>query len=609
FLGNEHFDDSKLREQMLLKFPSLLHPLRQRPRYQRNVFPKEMRRIEAFYLRQGFGGACVWLDSVMVVQASTNMVRLRLRVREGLRTILRDVRYSPQQVMSLQELRRVTPISRGDPYPFGAAQRGRVSRALRLAFLARGYLAVGVRDSTLLTPDSTEAVLIFKLDPGPRFKIRAVTVAGNRETNQELIRRELRVRPGEVYSYTRLRESEQNLYTTRLFRRVTIREENIVIERRAVDIAVRVMERKMSFVEGSVGFGRRDEYEARLIGRWGHRNLFGRGHALEVQSTLAYNIEKTRDNFFVDERVRYVNPHLFGTQIRLEPQAAYSIDRRIEDVELKRSRVDVQAVRKGGRFTTLSLGAFAAFTTTTLEESTDDLLETRAFSASIQRNSSDNIFDPRRGEVRTLSVQRAGFRGDNHFSRITGSYARYLSFGRWVLALGVRTGWVESFGASREASKADIGIQGVPFEYLFQAGGNTTVRGFDNNSLGAPITTTRLSREGAEAVVDTTEVQAGTVLLIGNVELRVPVPWLSRFKLGGVVFLDAGNVWSGIDEMTDAAFGIRFEEPYKSRADLRYSYGFGLRYATPFGPVRVDLGLPLKKFGQRKIHLGLGHTF
>ena len=610
FVGNAAFEDQTLQEQMLLEFPSLLRPLRSRPRYRRNVFPKEMRRVEAFYRRHGFGGVAVRLDSIIALsQKQPAKVTIMVGVREGPRTVLREVRYTPQQVLSLEELRRATPIVPGQPYPFGAAHRGHLTRALRIAYLARGYLGVAVADSTILAPDSTEAVLVFKLEPGPQFHIRAVHVGGNEQTASEVIQRELTFKAGEVYDFTRVQSSEQNLYSTILFRRVTIREESLDVAQRTVDIAVRVEERKMTFVEGSVGIGRRNNYEAHATGRFGLRNLWGRGHALEWQSTVSYDLEQGGDNYYVEQRMRYVNRYLFGSPVRLVPQIAYSIDRRSDDVELNRTRVDVPAFWRSGRFTQLSFGPFASFTTTTLEEESDDLLETRALTFGIARNSSDNLFNPRQGDVRSLSVQRAGFGGDNHFNRITGTYSRYKRLGPVTLALGLRLGWVESFGPSREASAADIGVNGVPFEFLFQAGGNTTVRGFDNNSLGPRLTVTTVTDPGEAAVVDTFQVHAGTALLLGNVEARAPLPLLGMLNLGAVVFLDSGNVWRDVEEMASAPFGVRFDAPYTGVTDMRYSYGVGLRYGTPFGPIRVDLGFPLKRSGRRVVHLGIGHAF
>lgn len=618
FVGNAVFDSGTLQSQMLLELPKKRYPLRTSPRFQRNVFPKELRRIEAFYRRQGFGGARVWLDSLIVVPPYThtrgsrvreraNRIRLRVGVREGPRTFLRDIQYSPQQVFSLEELRRATPIRAGQPFPFSAAQRGHFTRALRIAFLARGHLAVAVQDSVVLSPDSTEAVLVFKLAPGPQFHVREVKVSGVQNVDTTLVERELSVTAGQVYSYTRLQESESKLYGTSLFRRVLLREENIDVDSQTVDIGVLVSERKLRFFEGAVGFARRQDYEARATLGWGHRNLWGRGHLFELRSTLAYNIEQRKDNFYTDHRIRYVDPHVFNSDTRLEPALSYSLDRRIEDAELKRWRADLQALRRPGRFTTFSTGIFVSKTDTQLEELSDEASDTRGLGAAIRRNSSDNIFDPRVGDLRSLAGQRAGFGGDNHFTQFTGSYARYLPVRKTVLALGTRAGWVEAFGKSREAGD-EIGINGVPFEFLFQGGGNTTVRGFDNNSLGAPVEATIIGDDPDDVTVTTTDARAGTVLLIANVELRFPMPLLSRYNFGAVVFADAGNVWTDVDELLGSAFGFRFDENYE-RTDMRYACGFGLRYRTPFGPIRADVAVPIKRRGHRRFHFGIGHTF
>jgi outer membrane protein insertion porin family len=609
FHGNEHVSSDVLLDQTLLQFPSLRHPLRPRPRFRRNAFDKVLRRIEAYYEREGYPGVDARLDST-ASYAGGDAVRLFVGIREGPRALVLEVRFLPQPVFTLAELRAATPLRVGDPFPFNAALRGRATRALRLAFLGRGYLGAAVRDSLLLTPDSTGVRVLYSMTPGPQFTVRAVSITGNIETQQGLIRRELRFTPGEVYSHDRVLESQQNLYSTGLFRSVSILEQDLQVEGRTVDLAVRVSERPMAFVEGSLGAGRRDEFEARATAAWGHRNLFGRGHALEVRSTLAYNLETQGDNYFAEQRVRYTQPHLFGTQIRFAPQVAYTIDDREDDVQLRRLQIDSQSSLKVGRSTNVAGGLSAAFTTTTLSQPNvpEDLLETRSITTSVTRNRSDDLFNPRHGLVQSLTAQRAGFAGDNHFSRLTGAVFHYRPLGRAVLAMGVRAGWVEAFGPSRSVEGAAIGIQGVPFEFLFQGGGSSTIRGFSETSLGPRVTVIR-SVTNDLAEVDTLSQQAGTVLAIANLELRAPLPLLGRWNVGAAWFLDAGNVWEDLDALRDAPKGPRFERSYTSLEDVRYGYGFGLRYPTPFGPVRLDLGLPLKRNGRRQFHLGLGHTF
>jgi len=625
FVGNAAFSADELFAATAIELApkrlSVLNPKRLlRPKlhgtpFRRNTLERELRRIEDFYRREGFGGAAVALDSVQA-GSERRWVRLRVRVREGPRTRIREIRFLPQSVFSLDELGRRVPFRAGDPYPFSAATRGRATLALRLAFFERGYLGVVVDDSTALSADSTAALLVYRMLPGPAYRVRAVSISGNRETRPELVRRELRIQAGDVYSYARIAESRQNLYNTRLFRTVAIREEDPDSVAATIDLAVRLVERSMAFVEGSIGLGRREDYEARAEAAWGHRNLFGRGHGIEFRSTAAYNIEQQGRNYLLEERLHYEQPHLFGTRVRFAPEIAFVSERRAEDIRLQSWRVDAPASFRIGRYTTVAPTASFTFTTTRVvrpELLADDDLETRAVSLGVTRNASDNLFDPHAGGNASIRSERAGFGGQNYFTRLSGLATRYLGFGHSVLALGMRAGWVEPYGRSRTAAAANIGIRGVPFAYLFRAGGSSTVRGFDNNSLGDSVSA-RVRPEGTGAVeIRDLDVTAGTVLLIANVELRRPLPLLPRtWRIGMAAFLDAGNVWRDIQRMEAARFGPRFEHEFVDNADLRYGWGLGLRYATPFGPIRIDAAAPLKRrttWRNTNLHLGLGHTF
>jgi len=135
------------------------------------------------------------------------------------------------------------------------------------------------------------------------------------------------------------------------------------------------------------------------------------------------------------------------------------------------------------------------------------------------------------------------------------------------------------------------------------------VRGFDNYSLGTPLTVTQTDVSSGQARVDTVNVNAGTVLFLGNLELRHAAPYLGRWKIGMALFLDVGNVWRDFSALKGSVWGPRFKAPYLGTADLRYGYGFGLRYPTPFGPIRIDMGLPLKRAGRREFHLAVGYPF
>ena len=102
-------------------------------------------------------------------------------------------------------------------------------------------------------------------------------------------------------------------------------------------------------------------------------------------------------------------------------------------------------------------------------------------------------------------------------------------------------------------------------------------------------------------------------MLLTNAELRLPIPYLSRYNFGAALFLDGGTVWNSVEEIHVDDFRLTADEKYVSREDYMYSVGFGIRYYTPVGPLRLDVGFPLKRTAdmdyEYRVHISLGQIF
>ena len=227
------------------------------------------------------------------------------------------------------------------------------------------------------------------------------------------------------------------------------------------------------------------------------------------------------------------------------------------------------------------------------------------FSAAARRDRRDDILDPTRGTVIGLDTDVAVRALGSEVGFVKGFgelyWYRQLPGSRAVLATGARLGLAKGFPrvVPREIDGVPVigpdgnalvdRITDLPASERFFAGGDTTVRGYARDTLGDQATISRGFPRG------------GNALIIFNSELRVPV-WRD---IGGAVFIDVGNVFSRVSEI--------------ELSHLRPTAGFGLRYKSPIGPIRVDLGFKLDRGrfdrlpGDREplweFHISIGQAF
>ena len=218
----------------------------------------------------------------------------------------------------------------------------------------------------------------------------------------------------------------------------------------------------------------------------------------------------------------------------------------------------------------------------------------RSLDLAYTRDARDSYFNPQQGRYLNATGRYSGgfLGGEDHYYSMIGSYQAYMKIGKQtVFAYRLRSGYAESFGDSRET--------GVPLESRFFTGGGNSVRGYKENSLGP------LEDNGSPI--------GGRVLLLTNVELRFPFPYFAKYNFGGALFVDAGNVWSSAEEIELRHFNPFIASDEISPLHYRYSFGCGIRYNTPVGPIRFDMGLPLSKTEDvghdYLLHISLGQIF
>jgi outer membrane protein insertion porin family len=594
-LGNVSFDDAVLMKRMRTKEARFYRIFRQ-PKYRRDFLRRDVVALESFYRVNGFFEARATIESV-VPDAKARSVKIRIFITEGPRSVVRALRFAGQDLVPETALVKGLKLVPGAPYNPNLLDADRY--ALLSKFFDKGYL--GAKVTQAVRVDSTDIDIDWTIAVGDPVRIRDTRVSGAKTVREDLVRREIVLERGEIFKEKNVVESTQNLYDTGYFNSVEIVPDSVDLARREADLLVKVRERKMGYVETGVGVG--NVYGNRVFGEYGQRNVFGTGNVFSLKSSYAFQLFPNNEFSAkdIDFRSKYIRqegevgfPHVLGTWNTFSLGAFYERDAMIEPIIIMDLGLAARIARRFSRQTSLLFGySIERIQRLEIEEEKSRSRQ-RALFTTFARDTRDFYFNPQRGTYVTGEGRFTGgiLGGDDNYYSLVGSVRRYALLGKGsVFAWRVHAGYAEAFGASSET--------GIPIESRFFAGGGNSVRGYRENSLGP------LGSNG--------EPRGGRVTLLTNAELRFPIPVLARYNFGAAVFLDGGTAWNSFEEISLSDFRITADRADVTRRDYMYGAGFGFRYYTPVGPLRFDIGFPLKKTDDidfdYRIHISLGQIF
>jgi outer membrane protein insertion porin family/translocation and assembly module TamA len=575
FNGTRAVSEGQLKSVLATAGSSKL-PWGEKHYFQREQFEADLKRIVAFYQDRGYPDARVTSFDVKLNEDQTS-VKIAINIDEGQPTVVERLELQGfDQALRPEALRAIEtglPLKAGQPLDRALFQANR-EYALD-ALRDRGYPYAAVRLSEAQGASERQRVVTLRAEPGTQARYGEIEVAGNSSVSDNVIRRQLTFRPGQLYRQSRMEESQRRLYNLELFQFANVEP---VREGQGqppvIPTRVTVTEGKHRKVNFSVGYG--SEEKARAEIDWRHVNFFGGARTGGVQARYS-GLDR-------GVRLQFTQPYLFSPRwsFNASGQSWYS-DEPAYKLTTTGGRVGVtrQFARGGGPRTrtrptmTLALTYANEYEDYTVSEEAlndptfrDDLIAlglnpetgrgtgTRsALIVDAGRNTADNVLDARRGYVAALHLEQAGkwLGGSYHYYELTTEGRYYQAIGRRaVVAVQGRLGAIDGFG-DQDAS--------VPFFKRYFLGGAANLRGWGRFEI-SPLT------ESGQPI-------GGATFLSTSVELRAPL-WR---KLGGVIFVDAGNVWT---------------DPWNvDLGDLRVDVGPGLRYDTPIGPLRVDLGYQL----------------
>ncbi len=565
---------------------------------------------------------------------------VQLEVEEGPRSVVGTIAITGSVAVPAADLRTGVGSREGQAYyqPQVALDRD----GILLLLLNRGYQSATVEARVRFTADRTRADLTFTVNEGPQVFVGHVLIVGNVRTSTQTIRRELTLVPGAPLSYSEVAESQKRLSALGLFRRVRVTElDHGVPNHRDVLVSIEEAPTTTMGYGGGIEGGRvlRQEepggaatevFEVAPRGfvEFGRRNLFGKNQSINVfaratlrsRSTTTAPVEgepPPSGYAFKDYRLvgTYRSPRIAGTESDLlmtgflEQGVRSSFDYTRRGARFELARHLTRQLSVSGRYVIERDKVFDERYDPADQPLIDRLfpqVRLSTLSGSVIRDTRDDPLGPSRGELIGVDGDVAArFIGSEvGFMKLftQGFLYRRLPGRRGVIfAGGARVGLATGFDRGVTQVDADgnpvLGPDGQPVVEIvndlpaserFFAGGDTSVRGYALDRLGTPET---IDRNGFPL--------GGNAVIVLNAELRVPV-WKD---IGVVGFVDAGNVFNRVGD-----FDV---------GEIRPTTGFGFRYKSPIGPIRVDLGfkldrqtLPDGSFERlTALHISLGQAF
>ncbi|MBI2368819.1 MAG: outer membrane protein assembly factor BamA [Deltaproteobacteria bacterium] len=548
FEGARAFTDRELRKVMETSTRGLFSWITGSGVLKQDVLDRDLDALTAYYLDHGYIQARVFKPRIDV---SREGIRITIPVEEGRLFRVGRVELKGELIAPEPEIAQLLTLKSGEP--FNRSQLRKDVDAIVAFYGNRGHAFASVTPETRVRDPEQAVDIAYAAQQGALARIGRITITGNSITRDKVIRRELRLAEGDRYNASLLTRSRQRVQNLGFFE-----ETNLTTkpgeDRDTIDVNIQVKEAPTG--RFTVGAGVGSESGFIVLAEIAQQNLFGRGQSLSLSGRLS--------GISSDFVLSFTEPWLFDIPLSA---GADLFNTRREFINFNRDSKG-GALRAGYpltefirgtlkyRFEEIKIGSVAETAATIIREE-EGKSTTSSLTAGAAHDTRDNVRDPRRGSLSSLSAEYAGsfLGGTNDFYKFIGSTLWYFPLPLdSVFSLAGRLGYAEAY-----RGRLRIGER-------FFAGGVNSVRGFRPGALGP--------RDPATGDV----VGGGKELIVIN---EVIFPILPSIGLRGVVFGDAGNAFA-----TDKGYDL---------GDLRYSAGAGVRWISPIGPLRFEYAIPFNR--------------
>jgi outer membrane protein insertion porin family len=591
--GNKYFDTSLIRELMSVQPATFVLT---NGRYSQELLARDIQTIRALYVNNGFEKVEITSEVRDDYGGQKGRMAVFVHIKEGPQTLVGKLNIDGNQAITDDQLTPQLTTAEGQPYSEANVAQDRDT-------ILNYYFNHGFPDvvfSARATPQGNRLMdVTYTIEEGPEVFVDRILFTGLEYTKPGVVRRQFQIAGRQPLSQSAMLDTQRRLYDLGVFNAVNMAVQNPDGQAKYKDVFLQFEEAKrwtfnygfgievqsgtfgtQQTPQGTPGVSPRVSFDVTRL------NFGGRAHTLSLQSHVGRLQQRGVISY---EAPRFLNHE----SVRLTFSAFYdnSVDvRTFTSQRLEGSAQLEQIVSKATSL--LYRYTYRRVRATNLAVSPQDIplfsqpVRVGMPSITYIRDRRDDPIDSRKGSFNTFDTGvAAGFFGSEAaFGRFLGQNTTYHPFlkKRWVFARSLRLGLAESFG------QTDF----LPLPERFFAGGGSSLRGFAINQAGP--------RD-----LQTGQPLGGNAMIINNFELRtptVPLPLLGN-TLSFVLFHDAGNVFTNSTEMWHSLTSWSQPKPdlCKSAAtytQCRFNYishalGTGIRYRTPIGPVRLDVGYNL----------------
>lgn len=573
--------------------------------------------IEALYRDRGYEQVEVTPRTI----EHDGKIDVAFEVREGPQTMVEEVKVTGNQHIPYNQLAVPKSFQLKAGTPFSPRKLADDQNRISATYLDHGYLNAEVKTSVTRVHGNSEGVSVsYDITENQMVSVSDVLYLGQERTQMSLLEKTTQLQPEVPMRRARLLEAESRLYDLGVFDWASVGPEKPITDQTESTALVKLHEAKRNEITYGFGFEvshRGGNVPTGTVALPGGGTIGLNGYQIAPsQSTFASPrglIEYTRHNIRglaetgtaslllsrLDQKAlaSYSQPHFVGSQWKT--LSTFSLERNSENPLFTATLGDLsfQVERLVSRKANTRLQFRYDFNKTILSHilvpdlvlDQDRNVRLSTLSASLIKDTRDHPLDAHHGVFATvdLGITPTALGSSANFARIFTQYAFYKPVHSIVLANSIRVGLASPFASSF-----------VPTSQLFFSGGGTTLRSFPIDEAGPQRLVPFCDvLQGQSGCVNVTVPVGGKQLFILNSEVRFPLH--INKALGGVVFYDGGNVYSAINFNN-------FVNNYTN------TIGFGLRYATPIGPIRIDIGHnlnPVPGINPTQYYITIGQAF